>query len=121
MALKGININETFEVVSKFDDAITDESKTRFIFGVLTNEDKLNVLSIASEINKEGSDVKVMYKSSLALIKKHLKTIKNFDGRNHESEADINKVLSVLPIEIILDLSKEIMDKNFIQDKEAKN
>lgn len=100
--LKGIDVNQRIEYVSKKD---TDEEKTVFVFKPLSGMDMLDMQSVMTEMN--SNSVTKFLKSSIA-------EIKNYTTDNVED------ALKTLPADILAELVEEAVKVNNLTDEDKK-
>lgn len=116
--LKGININETVEYVSKLDKG---DNPTKFVIGVLKHEDKLNIFGDA--INEKGEvDMQKILKEKLVIVvRTGLKGIKNFDGVDYSKEQITSDLIDSIEFNVLSELLEQILALNFPSEQERKN
>jgi len=106
--LKGIDINQKIEFVSKED---TSEPKTVFIFVPLSGADTIGMSGIF-----EGGMAKLTGKAIVDFLDKCIVEIKNFEG-----ETDKIKIISSLTTGVISELVTQASEINNLKAQETKN
>lgn len=116
--LKGINVDETVEYVSKKD---AGESPTKFLIGVLTHADKLSIFGDA--INDKGEvDVrKILQEKLVPVITAGVKGIKNFDGVDYAKGEITKDLIDKIDFDVVTELLEQVIAHNFPTEQERKN
>lgn len=120
MAIIGIDKNETYEFTSKFDSG---DPKTVFLIGVLTKRERIDFLK---QFQSKGDlDVSKMQEQSYEVLKKGLKGIKNLYNKKTKKHEDFNEItddiIERLPIGVIGEVARKIIEENFMTEGEQKN
>lgn len=113
--MKGIDIKEVVEYVSVNDK---DPNPTKFLLGVISNREKLALLSDA--MNSDGTvDIKKIQSRAIDILKVALKGIKQLGSKDYDKITD--EVIDMIPFDVIGELIGKICELNFLGDKEIKN
>lgn len=121
--ITGVDLNDTKEIVSTSDKG---DNPTKWIIGVLTEEQKLQVTSGAIQKNGE-MDVSLLQQRSPLIVRLGLKGIKNYClNKNAEpkdySGIDLDEGVFVsIPEFIKAELAGHIIAFNYISEDEEKN
>ncbi len=113
MSIKGIDISDTKEFVSTFDEG---EEKTKFVLKVISHRDKMKSLS-GFDVNNPDID------STFGLVASGLKKIIGLDVKGEKKDIEVVSAddLEVLPMNIVFELMNEILLFNGIGGEEEKN
>ena len=106
--LKGINVNERIEFISKDDNS---EPKTIFVFKPITGADMIKISEGAN-----GSELKLTSEKIFALLELTICEIKNF-----EPQGSISDMLKSLQPLVLTELVNEAMSLNRMTGQDRKN
>ena len=124
--LKGINIGETRDFVSKLDK--DKNNPTIFKIGVLDSHARAGIMDML-ETDSFGR-VKNQFKYSMDVVRFGLKGIVNFGHEfktvkimrwGQEYEVVDNLTLARIPVMVIDEIATEIINDNIVSEKETKN
>lgn len=111
--IQGIDINDTIDFVSQFDK--DKDNPTTFTIGIIDIKTKFRL------IEKAEKDESV--NEQLEVIKAGLKGIKNLKVKGelvNFSKID-DDVLNKIPMQVIHDIYRKIIEVNFLSENEKKN
>lgn len=114
--LKGLNLNEVKEYVSKKD---TTDNPTKFLIGVLRHEDKLDIFGSAMNEKGEVNVQKIIKENLYRVLIKGIKGIKNFDGKDYD--AMTIDLVDKIEFEVLTELLEAVLNYNFPSENERKN
>ncbi len=122
MALIGLDKEETFEYISRFDK--DKNNPTIFLLGVLSGKDKLKFIEDA--FTADGNlDIKKLQSKSYDIVKTGLKGIKNLYNKKtgkYEHIIEITEeILDKLPTIVVTELAGKIIEINYLTEEEEKN
>ncbi|MFA5316202.1 MAG: hypothetical protein WC369_02120 [Dehalococcoidales bacterium] len=126
MGLKGINIGETRNFISKHDQ--DKEHPTVFKIGILDSIVMSGLLD-ALEFDAQHQ-IKSKHRYSMELVRFGLKGIENFSAEfkttkivrwGQEYEVVDNLTIARIPVLVIDEIAGEIMDDNVLSEGERKN
>lgn len=124
MAIKAINLRETKEYESLKDPDYGSEKATKFLIGVLKQEDIVEFLAFSRTCD-ENTDHKLILQKNREVCLKGLKGIKNYETAEGLVSIGLegvdDKLLDDLGVVLIKELSETILQHNLMTDIEAKN
>jgi hypothetical protein len=113
--LRGIDINEVVEYVSKDDKG---DNPTRFYIGNISNRAKLELFKTAMD-SQGNINIAKLADKMVDIFKAGVKRISNLNGVDYSSVTD--EVAEMIPFPVVLEVVDRVMNMNFLGAQEEKN
>jgi len=115
--LTGIDKNEVFAFIPSREQGA--ENPTTFLIGVLTNRDKVRLMTGSADENGQ-IDVERLSERAVDIVRASLRGVKNFNGQAEIKEITEDLVESI-PFDVLMEVFSRTIELNFMSASAKKN